>query len=209
MFSAAKDKMDSTFIRSVGTQNEPRGLLYWAAAANKFYESNGTSTSGGSSTAQISHDLAKAIRLLHDNNMKMIKPGWIFSPRTMQRLYSELGVDGSPVFRPEMAAGTLFGYPYKVTSNVPSNLTAQAGSGSGSDASEIYFCDFFDILIGETETLAFSTSEHAAYTVSGSLVSAFERGETLLKVEMEHDLAARRGGTEIVVIESVTWGTTA
>ena len=204
--AAAADKMDATFIRSDGSEDKPKGLLHWAQSANKFNETNAATSSNGSTTAEITEDLGQAVRLLLDGNLRMVRPGWLFSPRTWQRLFTELGADSNPVWRNELEAGMLYGFPWRLTTNIPINLTADAGSGGGSDASEVYFCDFFDILVGETEALRVSVSDQASYDPGSGLVSAFQRGETLVKVEMEHDLVARRGGKEIVVIESVTWG---
>ena len=206
LIAAASDKMDATFIRSLGTAYEPKGMLYQAATANKFDETNATGTTGASTTAEIVKDLGKAVRLLMQANVKFVRPGWLFAPRTWQRLFTELDSNGNFVFRSELETNMLYGVPWKQTTNVPITITAAAGSGAGSDASEVYLADFFECLVGETEALNVSMSTDASYTVSSSLVSAFERGETLIKVDMEHDFAVRHPEA-IVVIESVTWGT--
>ncbi len=206
LIMGAADKMDATFIRSDGSQNKPRGMKSWCKAANKFNETNAIGTTGKSTLAEIVFDLGKMMRLLMDGNVNSVRPGWLFAPRTWQRLFTILDSNGNPVFQAGLELGKVYGIPYKTTTNIPTNLTAVAGSGSGSDASEIYLSDFFRLLVGETQSLRVSTSTEASYN-DGTDKHAFQRGETLIKVEMEHDFAARHGGAEIAMLESVTWGT--
>ena len=203
MIASARDKADSTFIRSDGSSNTPRGLLYWAKTAHKFNETNAAGTNNGSTLAEITVDLGKMMRFLMDANVPKVSPGWLMAPRTWQRLFTERDGNGNQVFRDEMAAGKLYGIPFKDTTNIPINL---AGSPSGTAASELYLAEFSNVIIGDTEMLTMSVSTEGSYTVSGSLVSAFERGEVLFRVEQEHDLIERHGGDAIVVLQALSWG---
>lgn len=201
LVAAAKDTMDSKFIRGDGTQDTPTGLRNLVAAANLLTATNAAATADGSTTAEIIKDIARMIRTMADDNIPMVRVGWLWAPRTWQKFATMLTADGDFIFRDEVGKGSLYGFPWKMTTNIPINLNV----GGSSDDTEVYLVDFFDIIVGETETLTLEVSEHASYTVSGSLVSAFERGETLIKVTMEHDIAARRGGNEIVVLQTVRW----
>jgi HK97 family phage major capsid protein len=207
LIAAAIDKMDATFIMGDGTQDTPKGMYYWVATANKFNESNVAGTSGGSTTAEMVFDLGKCIRLLMDGNIRRTTPGWLFAPRTWFRLFTELDSNNQPVFRAELEAGKLYGIPWKQTTNIGVTYTAAAGSGGGADGSKVFLADFFELLVGETEALRVSTADQASYTTGGTTYNAWQRGETLVRVELEHDFAARRNGAEIAVIDSVTWGT--
>lgn len=205
LVGALGEKTDATLIRSDGSLNRPRGLLYLGAAAQQVNETNAAGTTGGSTTAEITLDLLQMVKLLMDAKT-MMSPNWLVSTNTHIGLAAVLGADSKPVFRDEVDNGRLFKFPYQWTQNIPDNLTAAAGSGGGADATEVYLYDAGALIFGETEALEIDYSRHASYTESGSQVSAWERGETLVKVSTEHDFAATRGGTEIAVKTSVTWG---
>lgn len=204
LIGAILEKADSTLIRSDGSANRPKGIRYWAASANVSNETNTAGSSNGSTTAERITDLWSLIKLLMDNKIRFTGPCWEMSTRTFIALNSMLDANSNYIFREDLSAGKLLGYNAKWTQNIPDTLTAAAGSGAGSDASELYFFNAPDVLVGETQAMRVSMSD-GAYTESGSLVSAFERGETLIKVELEHDQAVRFGGTEIAILTSVTW----
>jgi HK97 family phage major capsid protein len=207
LMKAAKDKMDSTFLLSDGSANTPKGMLYWRPSANTFNETNAVGTTGASTVAEIVANLGNAIYLLTNGNIPLLSPGWVFSPRTWKRLFTALDADSHPVFRDELKEGKLLGFPFKQTTNVPNTYTAAAGSGAGSDASKVFFADFSSLMVGQTENMEVRTSEHATYTTGGTSYNAFQRGEILTQVTMEHDFAPQQAGSEIATIESVTWGT--
>jgi len=209
LVAAARDRMDSVMIRGVGSAFAPKGLLFQAATANKVDETNAVGTFNASTTAEIVGDLGEMIRKLMDSNLGMTHLGWLFSNQIWKRFFTELDANSRPVFRDELMQGTIFKIPFLATTNIPANLTASAGSGSGAQASELYLADFFEVLVGQTEGMKVSVSTEAAYDPGGGLVSAFQRGETVIKVELEHDMIERRNGVAIAVLESVTWGATA
>ncbi len=208
LVDAASDKMDSTMLRGVGGQFEPKGLLFQAAAANKFDETNLAGTVNGSTLTELINDLARMMKALMDANIRMTRLGWAAGNGIWSRFFSQLDDNGNPVFRDELVSrGSIYGIPLKQTTNIPQNLVA-ASAGGAAKGSELYLVDFFEILVGQTETMRVSVSTEASYDDGSGLKSAFQRGETLIKVEMEHDMSPRRNGTEIVVLESVTWGQT-
>ena len=209
LIDAVTDKGDSTFIRGDGTSNKPKGLLYWAkgVTGQTFDESNTAGTTGDSTLAEIVFDLAKMMKTLMNNNIKAGQSlGWLLNPTTWMRLFSQLDSNGNYVFQNMLNGGVIYGIPFKMTTNIPNDITAAATSGAGSDASELYLAAFFHVIIGETEALRVSSSDTASWTTGGVTQSAFQTGQTLFKVEVEHDIICRHGGKEVVVLESVTWG---
>jgi HK97 family phage major capsid protein len=201
LIMAAKVKMDSTFIRSDGSANTPRGLYYLALAANILTATNAAASADGSTAPEIIADLGRMIQTLLDSNIRMVRPGWLFSNRTWRKFLTLLDSNSNFIFKEELMQGTILGIPWKRTTSIPNTVNV---SGS-SDDSEVYLADFFDVVIGETETMEVETSEHASYVQGGVTYHTFQRGEVLIKVCMEHDLAARRVGNEIVCLKGVRW----
>jgi HK97 family phage major capsid protein len=189
-----KVKEDSTFLRGAGGVFSPKGLRYLALSGNVF-AANGTVN-----LANVTLDLGKAILKLEENNIPFIKPGWVFAPRTRQYLVTVRDGNGNFAFRQEMLGGTLWGFPFVSTNQVPKNL------GGGTDESEVYLADFNDVLVGETSDMNIDTSQEAAYLdESGNLVSAFANDQTVLRVIARHDLGLRRDES-VSVITEVKWG---
>jgi HK97 family phage major capsid protein len=58
LLGAIAEKEDITFIRAAGSEHQPKGILYWTLAANKF-NANGTVN-----VANVNADLVKAVRLV-------------------------------------------------------------------------------------------------------------------------------------------------
>jgi HK97 family phage major capsid protein len=171
---------DYYFIRGDGTQDTPRGLRYWALDSSNVFASSGTTI------ADIESDLSTMESALVNANVRMLRPGWIMSPRTELYLRS-LRDPSTTAIRafPEMTThGTLKGKPYATSTNVPINL------GGGSQT-EIYLADFADVVIGENP-LIIDGSGAGLYTDSGNnTVSAFAQDQTLVRVISQHDLGMR------------------
>lgn len=211
MIGAFVEKMDSTFLRSTGSQNQPKGLLYWAGAANatgnRFNAANVAATDDGSTLAEITNDLGKCIQKVLDGKLKLLDPmraGWTWSNRIWRKLFTLRDGNGNLVFQPELITGTLFGFKWTRTSQIPNNLT---GSGGTAD-SEVYFASYGEgVIIGETQDMEFSAHDGAAYVDSnGTVVSALSQDQTVFKGSTRHDLGCRFRGAEVAVIERVRWG---
>jgi hypothetical protein len=138
---AIAQREDYAFLRDDGTSGTPKGLKNWIDAANKF------SANGTVSLANVTSDLGKAMQLIMDANITLIiqqaatggvdvRPGWIFSPRQWKYLTTVQTTVGNYAFRDEMLRGTLWGYPFAVTTNIPITLNT--------NKSEVYFADFAD-----------------------------------------------------------------
>jgi len=193
LVGAMAQREDAAFIRDDGTNDKPKGLLNWIAAANKF-EANKTVN-----LANVTIDLAKAIYYLRKNETKFLNCGWILSPGSELYLRTIRDSNGNFAFKGEMDQGRLFGFPFGVTTQVPDNL------GDGEDESEIYFVDFADAAIGESSRVEIEISSEAAYYDGSNVVSAFSLDQTVLRAIARHDFAMRRN-TSGAVIQAVTWG---
>jgi HK97 family phage major capsid protein len=135
-----------------------------------------------------------------NNNVPMSRPGWIFSPRTFNYLMTLTNTNGFFLFRQEMMGGNLWNWPYRVTTQVPINLTDHGGTTE----SEIYLADFDDAVIGEAQSLMIDVSQEAAYHDGSNVVAAFSQDQTVIRSIAEHDFAMRRA-VSIAVLNGVTW----
>jgi HK97 family phage major capsid protein len=188
-------RMNQALLRDNGTDATPKGLRNWAPAANVI-AANGTVN-----LANITVDLGKLIVTLLNNDIPMTRPGWIMAPRTWNHLMTIQTTTGQFVFRQEMQGGTLWGWPFALTTQVPINLT----DGGGTDESEIYLCDFADAVLGEAQNLIVSASDTAAYHDGSNVVAAFSQDQFVVRAIQEHDFVMRREES-VAVLNEVTWG---
>jgi HK97 family phage major capsid protein len=191
LVAAMADREDVAFIRGNGTEFTPKGIRYFAPAANIF-DANATVN-----IANITADVMAAILRLRNAHTRMLNVGWLWAPRTTLYLKSLRDTNSNFVFKTELDAGTFFGYPFDDTTNIPIDLNA-------STESEVYLCDFADVLLGESMNLTIDTSSEASYWDGSALQSAYSKDLTLMRVISEHDLGVRHEGS-IVVITAVKW----
>ncbi len=199
---------DKAFIRADGTANQVRGLRYWAPSANVLTTAyTGIESTQDAKVADVDTDVKALMGALENNDVRMLRPCWIMSPRS--RLFlANLRTSNGALAYPEMArAATAFnagdlsgiatsqnspganvaswkGYPVGITNNIPNNLS--------SNQSEIYLVDMADVVIGEATQFILEVSNEAAYSDSnGTLQSAFARDETIVKAVARHDFVMR------------------
>jgi HK97 family phage major capsid protein len=204
---AVASREDLAFIRNDGTSGTPKGIKHWIAAANKF-NANGTVN-----LANVTTDLGKAVRLLMDANITLtmqqgaaavdVRPGWIFAPRIWQYLFTVQTSLGTYAFRDEMLRGTLWGWPFRVTSQIP--ITMSAGADTGGTQSEVYFGAFAHAVIGEALGIIVDASQEAAYHDGSAVVATYSQDQTVIRVITEHDFALRHDRA-FSLIEQATWG---
>lgn len=188
---------DLAFIRGTGTDATPKGLRYWAAAsAVNIRTGNGSST-----LIEITGDLVGMVQRMMDANVRMIRNGWIMEPRTWARLSSIRDGNGNLVYMPEMRNGTLWGYPFRVTSQIPRNLT---GGGGGAAETELFLADFADVLVGETTDVMVDSSDTAAYYDGTNVQASFSQDQTVIRSIVETDLAVRHAES-VQVLVGVDW----
>ncbi|HXH11162.1 MAG TPA: phage major capsid protein [Alphaproteobacteria bacterium] len=182
---------DLAFIRGDGTSAQPRGLRHLAAAANVI-AANATVT-----LDNVTTDLGKLMEALLNANVRMLRPGWLFAPRTWRYLITVRDGNGNLVFQPEMSRGTLFGFPFRMTSQIPINLS--------SNQSEVYFADFADVVVGEATGILLDASADAAYHDGSGVVAAFSLDQTVIRAIVEVDINVRHAES-VAVLTGVTWG---
>lgn len=184
-------KEDQQFLRGTGSSTTPAGLRNLIAAGNVI-AANATVN-----LVNVTNDLGKLRLAVLNANIPMTTCGYIMSPRTMLFLENLRDGNGNKAF-PEIAEGRLGMYPIGVTTSVPDNL------GAGTNESEIYFGDFAQFMIGDTEQIAIAASDVAAYDDGGTIRAAFSNDETVVRVIAEHDTQVRYD-TAFAVLTGVTW----
>ena len=197
LVSALASRENQAFIRDDGTSSTPKGLRYWVAPGNVF-NANGTVN-----LANITTDLGKLILKLEENNVPMVRPAWIFAPRTKQHLMTIQTTTGAFAYRDEMVQGRLWGWPFGVTTQVPTNL--QDDGSANIDESEIYLVDMADAVIGDAQRIVIDASTEAAYVDGGTVRAAFSEDQTVIRALEEHDFAMRRD-VSVAVMKRVRWG---
>lgn len=187
------DAENRNFLRGDGTASTPKGFLNWCLPTQNI-TANATSN-----LANITADLGTLIVTLMNQNIKMIKPGWIWAPRTWNFLMTVQTANGVFPYRDELMRGTFWGWPYGVTTAIPINL----GTGAVGQ-SEIYLVDFADAALGEGLSLVVDASQEAAYNDGGTVVSAYSNDQTVIRAIAEHDLVMRRLES-VAVLNSVIY----
>jgi len=116
--------------------------------------------------------------------------GWLMNPRALSNLRRVQTDDGYYLLTPVNNMGAppnLLGYPYFVTTTIPNNLT----KGAKSDCTTIFAGNWKDLIIVTWAGVVVEASRTASYTASGSLVSAFERRETVIRLNIVSNIALK------------------
>lgn len=167
---------DIGFLRNDGTSGTVKGLRHWCLGANWLTEANKTA-------AAVEALLNKLVDKVEDADVPMLSPGWAMRASTKNFLAGLRDANGYPLYPSIERDGTVKGYRIFTSSQIPNNL------GSGSDT-EITFCDFSEIMIGDSLNLTIATSDQASFVdINGDTISAFQRDLTLMRAISEHDLA--------------------
>jgi HK97 family phage major capsid protein len=187
-------RKDQAFLRGDGTNGVPKGLRYQCKDTNLM---SGAGTNG---IALYATTIGGLINLLVSGNAPMAKCAWIMSPRTYMSMFMVRATTGDFILRDEMSRGTLFGYPFKVSTSIPETLT----DGGGTTETELYFCDFGDVVVGESQSLIVDASTQAAYEDGATVKAAFSRDETVIRAIDEHDLVVTRDAC-LAIANKVSW----
>jgi HK97 family phage major capsid protein len=196
MVRGMAERENRAFLRGQGVDSGPKGLRYWTPAGNVL------AATSGEALADVTTDLGRCILALKEANVPMTRPAWMMAPRTEQFLATIQTTTGAFVFRDEILAGRLWGWPVGVTTEVPTNLSDQGGSAE----TELTLCDMADAVIGESTRIFVDVSDSAAYVdAAGSVTSAFSQDQTVIRAIAEHDFALRRD-VACMVMNGITWG---
>jgi HK97 family phage major capsid protein len=183
-------RRDLSFYRGTGAETQPKGVYLWTKAANHVNQS-------GTTLAAVVSDYLGLCRLVEESNVPMESAGWAMAPRTFWGLAKLLDGNGNWVFLPMLMAGSLFGFKFGKTTQIPTNL-----SGSNS---EVYFGVHSDVILGRDEgrPLEVEMQPNGAYHNGSAVVAGFSNDTTPIRIIESHDVAARHDNT-FAVLEQVT-----
>jgi HK97 family phage major capsid protein len=189
-------KEDSTFLRAAGSATIPKGLKAFAdVGAAGVIVANQTVN-----VANVTTDLGLLILKLRNSDVPFLNPVFILSPRSERWLMDARDGNGNFAF-PEMARGMLRQYPYRVTTQIPDNIT----DGGITLTSEVYFVDASELLLGDTPTFELRMSDVATYYDGAALQSAFSQDAVVYQLIVEHDLQIRHNAS-VAYLSRVIWG---
>ena len=194
MVQALARREDLAFMLGDGSGNSPVGLLNLCPAQNKLIAAPFASADNAAILAQVNGVLLGMRLQLVNNFSRMTRPRWIMTPTTEAFLLGLRDQVGNFVYKSEMEdKKTLWGIPYKLTQQLPTNLSAATSDGgTANDGAYIFLADFADVILAETYTMVVDASDVAAYKdAGGNLVSTFTRDQTAFRIITEHDFNIR------------------
>ena len=181
---------DLAFLEGPGTSNSPLGL-----------RNQPNTTAGpnlGTNGATPTFDQLKAtVAGLRAVNAPFRNPGWLFNPRllaTLEQIKDSTGrylADaGLLTFDTAGQGGTLLGYKFRTTAQIPTDVT----KGSSSDTSYLVFSSDWDtVWIGENLALQIDASNTAPYSADGTTWnSPFQNRQTVFRAQASHDIGLVR-----------------
>lgn len=192
MMDSMAQREDLAFLRGLGTQFEPKGLLNFADT---------TTNETSAAVADVRTDIRTTIEAIRGSNVAETAMRWLMTSRSFGFL-EDLKTAGGETNEFTLAAnGNIRGIPVTFTNNIPNNL------GGGGDESEIYLVDFAEIVIFDAiDSFRLRVSNEATYVDSGGNDrSAFANDETIMKMISAHDLIPRHNEA-IAVIDQITYG---
>jgi HK97 family phage major capsid protein len=223
---------DRAFLTGDGTQDTPRGFLSfangwvqqnggtmgsWVTGANSVAAVNGPSgdptigmNGGNFITSNLTFNLGTVVPELSGvaNKLDMANVDddrrvWMMHPRSRNYLYDVQNSLGLYVFRDELNAGNLRGYPVKTTTQIPVNLWDTTGTNQ--DCSLIFLTQMDEAMILDSMSLELAVSREGTYVDgTGATVSAFQNDQTLIRAITEHDFQIRHDSAT-AIIQFVRW----
>lgn len=195
---------DLAFLRGDGTDKGPIGMRRLAQASNVITVTAMPATPApGDQLTAILDASSAAILALQNGMSRMIRPVWIMAPTIARFISLARDQVGGFYFKDEIERGMFEGYPIRLTQQIPTNLSV----ATFTKGSEIYFVDMADFVIADTYNVIVDASDVAAYNDGTSMVSAFQRDQSLFRVIAEHDCNMRHLQS-LVVLLTQDWGFT-
>ena len=193
---------DLAFLRGDGTDKGPIGMRHLVLPANVITIAPMPATPApGDQLTAILAAASAAVLTLQNGMSRMLRPTWIMAPTMARFISTARDQVGGFYYKDEMARGTFEGYPVKLTQQIPTNLVMSTYT----KASEIYFVDMADFIIADTYNVVVDASDVAAYNDGVSMVSAFQRDQSLFRVIAEHDCNMRHLQSLVVLLVQ-DWG---
>ena len=188
---------DLAFTRGDGTDKGPIGMRHLCLAANLILVTAMPATPGpGDQLTAILDGASAAILALQNGMSRMIRPTWIMAPTIARFIATARDQIGGFYYKDEIEAGTFEGYPFRLTQQIPTNLV----NGTNTKGSEVYFVDMADFVIADTYNVIVDASDVAAYNDGTTMVSAFQRDQSLFRVIAEHDVNMRHLQSLVVLL---------
>ena len=188
---------DLAFLRGDGSDKGPIGMRRLALPSNVITVTAMPATpSPGDQLTAILDGASAALLALQNGMSRMIRPVWIMAPTVARFIATARDQVGGFYFKDEVERGMFEGYPIRLTQQIPTNLSV----GSFTKGSEIYFCDMADFVIADTYNVVVDASDVAAYNDGTSMVSAFQRDQSLFRVIAEHDVNMRHLQSLVVLL---------
>jgi HK97 family phage major capsid protein len=213
-------KEDSAFLLSDGTQDTPKGFLgfannyvanqagtvgKWLTTGNSTYAVGGNfiTSNESYSLTTVANELAGLVNKLDAANVPDIRRRWFFNPRIFNYLNNLLNSLGVYVYRDELSRGTLLGYPFSKSTQILANYYDT--NGAQTTGTFIFLVEMDDALILDSMQLELAVSrEGTYYDTTGTLQSAFQKDQTLIRAIAEHDFQMRHLPS-IAVDQGVLW----
>ena len=179
---------DLAFMRGDGSDKGPIGMRNLCMAANRITVAAMPATPApGDQLTAILAGASAAILALQNGMSRMIRPTWFMAPTIARFIALARDQVGGFYWKDEIERGMWEGYPIRLTQQIPTNLVVSTYT----KGSEIYFCDMADFVIADTYNVVVDASDVAAYNDGVSMVSAFQRDQSLFRVIAEHDCNMR------------------
>lgn len=188
---------DLAFLRGDGSDKGPIGMRSLALPAHVIIiAAMPASPSPGDQLTAIIAGASAAVLTLQNGMSRMIRPVWIMAPTIARFISTARDQVGGFYYKDEMARGTFEGYPVHLTQQIPTNLALDTYT----TGSEIYFVDMADFVIADTYNVVVDASDVAAYNDGVSMVSAFQRDQSIFRVIAEHDCNMRHLQSLVVLL---------
>jgi HK97 family phage major capsid protein len=188
---------DLAFLRGDGTDKGPVGMRSLCLAANIITVPAMPATPApGDQLTAILGGASAALLALQNGMSRMIRPTWIMAPTVARFISVARDSVGGFYFKDEMAQGMFEGYPVKISQQIPTNLVMTTFT----KASEIYFVDMADFVIADTYNVVVDASDVASYNDGVSMISTFQRDQSLFRVIAEHDCNMRHLQSLVVLL---------
>jgi HK97 family phage major capsid protein len=183
-------RADLAFLRGTGVGGEPTGIRN----SSGLTPAPSLGSNGATASFDNLKDMVAAIRA---QNAPFNRPGWIFHPRLLNTLEKMKDSSGRYLAEAELltfdatgGGGTLLGYPFRTTTQIPVNIS----TGTSNDTTEIYLgSDWGECWVGEEQALIIEVSGEASYSIDGTTWnSAWQQQQHLFRAVWRHDIGLRR-----------------
>ena len=211
---------DLAFLMGDGTQDSPKGILgfanayvaslggtvgSWSTTADSTYAVGGNFITSNETVtlATVNNELIGMKNKLDAANVPDIKRRWFMNPRIWNYLYGLQNSLGLYVYRDELKGGTLEGYPIAQSTQI--GAAYWDTNAASKIATFIFLVEMDDAMLLDSMQLELAISrEGTYYDTTGTLQSAFQKDQTLIRAIAEHDFQMRHLPS-IAVDQGVIW----